>query len=87
MGVVVKPKFRRHYVGHRITKERLIRISESSNEVYFVVNSNNQASIELHKNIGFKKIGDGEGFLKIKFDGGKGCRFKCSNLDGLLKSF
>ena len=46
MGVVVKPKFRRHYIGHRITKERLIRISESSNEAYFVVNSNNQVSIE-----------------------------------------
>ena len=64
MGVVVKPKFRRHYIGHRITKERLIRISESSNEAYFVVNSNNQVSIELHKKIGFKKIGEGEGFFK-----------------------
>ena len=71
-GVVVKSKFRRRYIGYRIIKERLIRISENSNEAYFVVNSNNKASIELHKKIGFKKIDEGEGFLNIKFDGGNG---------------
>ena len=76
MGVIVKPEFRRHGIGRRIIEERLIRISENSSEVYFVVNANNKASIKLHEELGFKKIDEGEGFLNIKFDDGKGCLFK-----------
>ena len=76
MGVIVKPKFRRHGIGRRIIEERLIKISENSSEVYFVVNANNKTSIKLHEELGFKKINEGEGFLNIKFDGGKGCLFK-----------
>ena len=76
MGVVVKPEFRRHGIGRRITEERLIRIFKNSTEAYFIVDSNNQASIQLHKELGFKKISEGEGFLKVKFDNGKGYLFK-----------
>ena len=76
MGVVVKPEFRRHGIGQYLTKERLIRISKNSKEAYYVVNSHNKTSIELHKKLGFKKIDEGEGFLNIKFDSGKGYLFK-----------
>ena len=65
MGVVIKPEFRRCGIGQRITEERLIRISENSKEAYFIVNSHNKASIELHEKLGFKKIEEGEGFLKL----------------------
>ena len=76
MGVVVKPKFRRHGIGRRITEERLMRIFRNSREAYFIVNSNNQASIQLHEELGFKKMSEGKGFLKVKFDDGKGYLFK-----------
>lgn len=76
MGLVVKPNFRRRGIGRRITEERMALISENSNEVYFVINSINRVSIELHKKLGFKKIDEGKGFLKIKFDGRKGYLFK-----------
>lgn len=76
MGVVVKPEFRRHGIGRRITEERLMRISKNSTDAYCIVNSDNQISIKLHEELGFKKISEGEGFLKVKFDGGKGYLFK-----------
>ena len=76
MGVVVKPEFRRRGIGRRITEERLMRIFKNSTEAYFIVDSNNQASIKLHEELGFKKISEGEGFLKVKFDDGKGYLFK-----------
>ena len=76
MGLVVKPEFRRHGIGHRITEERLTRLSKRSNKVYCVVNSNNKAAVDLYEKSGFRKVDEGEGFLKIKFDGGKGYLFK-----------
>lgn len=88
MGVTILPEFRGQSIGALLTKKRLDHIKQLSSKVYYVANADNKTSIKMHKKFGFKEIGRGEGFLKIRFNGGKGVLFECDLLnkdkDGLF---
>lgn len=76
MGLCVTPAWRRHGLGHEITRTRLAALETSSQEVYYFVNSLNQASIALHQKLGFKEIASDIWFPGVSFtEGGKGLLF------------
>jgi len=78
IGIVVSKSFRRRGVGRALTDERIKKISMVADEIFYFVESENKTSIALHQSLGFEKIGEGKGFLKISFCNGLGYLYRKS---------
>jgi ribosomal protein S18 acetylase RimI-like enzyme len=59
-GLLVAPNFRRDGVGTGLTVARLDALREETDEVFYVANPENIATIELHKRLGFVELGSVE---------------------------
>ena len=76
LGVVVRDRWRRHGIGLELTRRRLEWISERADEAYFFSNARNQASIDLHGQLGFVEVTRDFSFPDASFEGGEGILFR-----------
>lgn len=76
LGVIVRDRFRRHGIGLELTRRRLAWISERADEAYFFSNARNQASIDLHAQLGFVEVTRDFSFPDASFEGGEGILFR-----------
>jgi aminoglycoside 6'-N-acetyltransferase I len=74
-GVTVKPAQRRRGVARALIDARLEWIWKRSNDAWFVVNSLNRASIDLHRRWGFTEMARSPSFHNTVFSGGEGILF------------
>ncbi len=70
MGLCVAPAHRRQGLGRQITDARLSALQTTTQQVYYFVNSLNQASIALHQKLGFKEIATDIWFPGVSFSAG-----------------
>ena len=56
LGVVVQQKWARRGIATRLTTERLAWAAARSDEIFYVANPDNAASIEMHRKLGFEEI-------------------------------
>ncbi|MCJ8345892.1 GNAT family N-acetyltransferase [bacterium] len=75
MGVVVHSSYRRMGIGLALTKQRMDWIN-SLQELYCFINSNNQASIQLHKKCSFELKNSDFSFPRVSFVDGQGLLFQ-----------
>lgn len=76
-GVVVDPTWRRRGIGHRLTASRIaFLVTEGASELFFTVNSRNQASIDLHLEFGFREVTRDFTCPGVQFTGGVGILFR-----------
>lgn len=71
-GVTVDGRWRRQGIAARLTQERLDWIWARSHEAWYVVNAENDASIELHRRWGFARVAERAHFHTTTFAGGRG---------------
>lgn len=71
-GMVVSEDYRRRGVGNRLTTERLKFVAERANDAWYLVNSNNPASIDLHVAHGFHETTRNFTFPGVVIDGPDG---------------
>lgn len=71
-GLTVLPSCRRQGIGTLLTRERLAWIWERSEDAWYVVNTCNLASIEMHRAGGFAPVATGRAFHTTKFRDGPG---------------
>lgn len=74
-GVTVDPFHRRHGVASALTAARLAWIWERSADAWYVTNSQNLASIHLHRCWGFDEVARSASFHTTHFTGGEGILF------------
>ncbi|MGV8907602.1 MAG: GNAT family N-acetyltransferase [Propionicimonas sp.] len=55
LGLVVDPRLRRQGVGRELTAARLRWLGHRTERIWFFVSSENQASIDLHEEFGFRR--------------------------------
>jgi ribosomal protein S18 acetylase RimI-like enzyme len=75
-GVFVRSDRRRCGIATAITEARLDWISERSADAWFFANARNNASIELHRRLGFEEITRHFFFPGLTFEGGEGILFR-----------
>jgi ribosomal protein S18 acetylase RimI-like enzyme len=71
-GITVDPAWRRRGVGAALTDARLRWLAARTDEVYFVVNAQNRASIDLHARWGFTEVLRAPRLMGLEFTGGVG---------------
>ncbi len=71
-GITVLPDFRRRGVAGKLTEARLAWIWQRADRAWYVVNARNQASLALHRTLGFLEVARGPRFHSVTFDGGEG---------------
>jgi len=54
-GVIVDPPWRRRGIGKLLTRRRLEFLATRTQEVFYLVNAQNRASIDLHEEFGFEE--------------------------------
>ena len=59
-GVMVSPDHRRQGVGTLLTTARIDELRRVADMVYYLAESDNQATIHMHARLGFEKIGSVE---------------------------
>lgn len=74
-GMIVDPRYRRHGIGRALTKARCDWAWARGERVHFVVNALNQASMDLHRELGFRELTRDFDFPGITFTGGAGVLF------------
>jgi aminoglycoside 6'-N-acetyltransferase I len=77
-GVTVDPSYRRHGVAGALTAARLEWIWERSADAWYVANSQNLASIDLHRHWGFEEVARRASFHTTHFSGGEGILFRAA---------
>lgn len=77
-GVTVDPLHRRQGIAAALTEERMRWIAERDDEAFFVVNPQNQASIDLHKHWGFDEVLRADRLTGVTFSGGVGLLMRAS---------
>lgn len=76
-GIVVAPQYRRLGVGKALTQARLNWLrSQPCDSVFYCVNAQNLASMDLHRAFGFVEISRDFAFPGMSFSGGQGILFK-----------
>ncbi len=75
-GLGVKNDFRRKGIARKLTEKRIQFIQSKKEDLYYVSNSKNLASIKLHEHFGFKKVSEAPGYGSVSFDGGLGYLFQ-----------
>ena len=84
LGLIVDPSFRRMGVGRRLTAERLRWLHGRTDRVWYFVSSENQASIDLHTEFGFRLSVENLAFPGVDFTGTGllfGADLRSDNLD------
>lgn len=76
-GLVVKPAYQRRGVGSALTRARLEWIRERSTQAFYFANTNNLATIDLHKEFGFRELTRNFTYPNAVFEGGAGVLFIC----------
>lgn len=71
-GVLVDPEVRRFGVGRALTVARMEWVSERADELWYFANARNEASLEMHKELGFEEVSRQFTFPGVTFDGGEG---------------
>ncbi|WP_052462636.1 GNAT family N-acetyltransferase [Nigerium massiliense] len=71
-GVVVAPQLRRRGIGRALTRARCAWVWERDETVYYLVNENNRASLDLHRELGFSEISRDFHVPGVMFSGGAG---------------
>jgi GNAT superfamily N-acetyltransferase len=71
-GVLVDPEARRFGVGRALTVARMEWVRERARELWYFANSRNEASLEMHKELGFEEVSRRFTFPGVTFDGGEG---------------
>lgn len=71
-GLTVAPDFRRRGLAVALTSRRLEWIWERADTAWYIVNARNEASLELHRQWGFRVVSRGPAFHAVTFDGGEG---------------
>jgi ribosomal protein S18 acetylase RimI-like enzyme len=72
IGLVVDPAHRRRGIGEALTTARLKAVAARASEVWYFANARNQASLDLHKRLGFTEMTRDFWFPDLTFDGGEG---------------
>jgi ribosomal protein S18 acetylase RimI-like enzyme len=81
-GVTVDPTFRRRGVASALTSARLEWIWMRASHAWYVVNSANRASVELHRRYGFVEVARAARFHTVAFTGGDGILLRSPNPTG-----
>lgn len=71
-GVTVDPQWRRRGVAVALTEARRRWVAERADEVFYVVNPSNRASIDLHHRWGFEEVLRADRLTGVPFTGGTG---------------
>lgn len=77
-GMIVDPRFRRRGIGRELTRVRCAWARRHGQRAYFVVNAANRASMDLHRELGFREVTRDFDFPGITFTGGEGVLFAAS---------
>jgi ribosomal protein S18 acetylase RimI-like enzyme len=75
-GIFVLRAERSRGIGTALTQARLDWVCRRSAEAWFFANARNNASIELHRRLGFEEITRRFSFPGLTFDGGEGVLFR-----------
>jgi ribosomal protein S18 acetylase RimI-like enzyme len=75
-GLVVAPLARRHGVGARLTEERIRALAARTNDIWYVANLRNRATIALHERHGFVFQTRDFSIPGVAFEGGQGALFR-----------
>lgn len=76
VGVIVAEPWRRRGIGRALTELRLDVLSQRAEEVFYIANLLNQASIDLHTRLGFEELTRDFHSPGIQFKGGRGALFR-----------
>jgi len=93
LGLIIDPSFRRKGLGRRLTAERLRWLQGRTDQVWYFVSSENQASIDLHTEFGFRLSAENLSFPGVSFTGTGllfGAELRSDSLDvarGAVKSW
>ncbi len=77
-GVTVDPSWRRRGVALALTAARVQWIADRADEVFYVVNPRNRASIELHRRWSFEEVMRSSRLTGVEFSGGVGILMRAS---------
>lgn len=80
-GVVVQPRWRRRSIGRQLTTARLDLCGRITDTVWYFASVRNQASINMHRELGFTFVTDDFVIPGVTFTGGKGGLFQRSATD------
>ncbi|MEV4618902.1 GNAT family N-acetyltransferase [Asanoa sp. NPDC049573] len=72
LGLVVDPAYRRRGVGRALTVARMASIFERAEAVWYFARARNQASLDLHTELGFVEVTRDFWFPELTFEGGVG---------------
>jgi len=72
VGLVVAPEARRRGVGRALTEARLAWIESRATEAWYFANARNEASLELHRQLGFVEVTRSFSYPEVTFEGGTG---------------
>ncbi|GAB3417954.1 GNAT family N-acetyltransferase [Flindersiella endophytica] len=71
-GVLVDPLARRFGVGRALTVARMEWVRERADELWYFANARNEASLEMHQELGFEEVSRSFTFPGVTFEGGEG---------------
>ncbi|SEN79609.1 Ribosomal protein S18 acetylase RimI [Actinacidiphila rubida] len=71
-GVTVDPDWRRRGIATLLTRRRMDWIRERDAAVWCFVSARNGASLDLHRDLGFRRERPGASFQGVEFAGGEG---------------
>lgn len=71
-GLTVAERWRRRGIATALTQRRMAWTRERADRVWCVVNATNEASLALHRRLGFVDVARGPRFHTATFDGGSG---------------
>jgi ribosomal protein S18 acetylase RimI-like enzyme len=75
-GLVVDPAWRRHGIGTKLTAYRINQAwAADADIIYYFANSTNEASIAMHRGLGFAELKRPFDFPGVTFAGGVGVLF------------
>lgn len=77
MGTLVSNKHRRKSIAKFLSQER-VKILKGLNvhELYSIVDANNETSLKMHQEFGFKEVGRAKGYLHLDFQDSIAVLFK-----------
>lgn len=78
-GLTVDPDWRRQGIATALTDARMAWISQRAEQVYYVVNATNDASINLHRHWSFVEVARAPQLTGILFTGGTGILMRASS--------
>lgn len=71
-GVTVDAAWRRRGIATQLTRRRMEWVGERDAAVWCFVSARNQASLDLHRELGFEQVRSGPAFQGVRFTGGAG---------------